>query len=54
MENLSENSPSFLKLKNLKEGEVFDIPGYAWTTDSSEYAFGTYANGSKEKLLFLE
>lgn len=53
-ENLSEDSPSFLKLKNLKEGEVFDIPGYAWTTDSSKYAFETYANGSKDMLEFFK
>lgn len=53
-ECLSEDSPSFLKLKNLKKGDVFDIPGYAWTTDSSEYAFETYAGGTKDMLEFFK
>ena len=53
-EVLSENSPYFQKLKGLKEGDIFDIPGYAWTTDSSRYAFGTYANGTKDMLEFFK
>lgn len=53
-ECLSESFPYFQKLKNLKEGDIFDIPGYAWTTDSSKYAFGTYANGTKDMLEFFK
>ncbi len=26
-----------------KKGDVFEIPGYAWTTDSKKYAFGSYS-----------
>ncbi len=53
-EVLSEDFPYFQKLKGLKEGEIFDIPGYAWTTDSPRYAFGTYANGTKDMLEFFK
>ena len=52
-ECISADLPYFKKLKNLKEGETFNIPGYAWTTDSSGYAFGTYGNGASDMLEFF-
>lgn len=45
-EKFSPNMPHLHTLKNLKQGDVFELPGYAWTTDSSAYAFGNYASAS--------
>ena len=53
-EVLSENLPYFQKLKGLKEGEIFEIPGYAWTTSSSGYAFKHYTQGLIEELKFFK
>lgn len=37
------SDPWSKKVSSLKEGEIFEIPGYAWTTDSQKYAFGSYS-----------
>ena len=42
-EILKRDLPYVQNLENLKEGEIFEIPGYAWVTDSKKYAFRAYA-----------
>ncbi len=42
-EVISASDPWAKKVSSLKEGEIFEMPGYAWTTDSKKYAFGNYS-----------
>lgn len=42
-EVLERDLPYVQKLENIKEGDIFDIPGYAWVTDSEKYGFRAYA-----------
>ena len=42
-EVISGNEPYLKNLLSLKEGESFEMPGYAWTTDNQNYAFQSYS-----------
>lgn len=42
-EVLERDLPYVQRLESIKEGDIFDIPGYAWVTDSEKYGFRAYA-----------
>ena len=43
-ERLGQHMPHLQTLKGLKQGDVFEAPGYAWTTNDRFYAFNNYAD----------
>ena len=45
-EVLTGSTPYLKKLLSLKKGDIFEMPGYVWTTDCKKYAFNNYAGGS--------
>ena len=53
-EVVSGDEPYVKNLLSLKEGEVFEMPGYAWTTDSKKYAFGSYSGDNAVDMDWFE
>lgn len=47
------SEPYVKNLLSLKKGEFFEMPGYAWTTDNMEYAFGNYADCDEDFMKLL-